>query len=46
MFRCLLLKVTHSPHVRTILEDFRRILPRILAACFLSSRKPEALVIR
>uniref|UniRef100_A0A8C6G666 Kinase n=1 Tax=Mus spicilegus TaxID=10103 RepID=A0A8C6G666_MUSSI len=38
--------VTHSPHVGTVREDFRRIMHRILAACFLSSRKPEALVIR
>uniref|UniRef100_A0A287D2D1 Kinase n=1 Tax=Ictidomys tridecemlineatus TaxID=43179 RepID=A0A287D2D1_ICTTR len=35
-----------SPMVGTVGEDFGRILPRILAACFLSSRKPEALVIR
>lgn len=46
MFRCLLLKVTHSPHMGAAREDFRRIVHRILAACFLSSRKPEALVIR
>nr|KAF6420473.1 inositol hexakisphosphate kinase 2 [Molossus molossus] len=39
-------KVTHSLHGGTAGEDFGRILPRILAACFLSSRKPEALVIR
>lgn len=46
MFRCLLITVTHCPHGGTVGEDLGRILHRILDACFLSSRKPEALVIR
>lgn len=46
MFRCLLLKVTRSPQMGTVGEDFRRTIHRILAARFVSSRTAEALVIR